>query len=494
MSLFRALYTTSRSLIPRRHLVGIGLLGTLLFMVGPARGQTSPQLCSTELEAAEAAYVNQSFERAIAVARDCVQRSGVPRARAIQAYRLMTLSYLRQDKLDEAQTSLNTLLSMDPAYAPDPVNDPPSYVLFVSTVKQALTKEAEEKTKQAVSPPQPPVPDRPLSVTGIRVTGWDRGFERVNGLNVTVWRPPTSGPPRGGRIYGLALGLPVTGATRIRGMGIGGVVDGRAAFQGIGIGGAGLAAGRFVGLGVSGIGTVARDRFTGVAVNGLGLWSGGSVWGLSVGSVGTWAGGSVTGITVGGVGIRVRDRMRGLQVGGVAVGAGDDVWGLSVGGLGVLSWTGSVYGLQVGGLGVAAGHHLGGITLAPLGAYAGGTVTGLTLTGGILRASYRVRGIQAAGLGSVTRHAQGLTMSPVVIATSGTGLIVAPAYSHGGRTGHLIGASVSAFNHIRGDQRGLTVGVLNIARRLHGVQIGLVNYAGNNPRFLRLLPGINVHL
>jgi hypothetical protein len=54
--------------------------------------------------------------------------------------------------------------------------------------------------------------------------------------------------------------------------------------------------------------------------------------------------------------------------------------------------------------------------------------------------------------------------------------------------------SVSLFNHVQGDQRGLTIGLFNVARSLHGVQLGALNWAGNNPLLLRLLPLINVNL
>ena len=37
------------------------------------------------------------------------------------------------------------------------------------------------------------------------------------------------------------------------------------------------------------------------------------------------------------------------------------------------------------------------------------------------------------------------------------------------------------------------IGVFNRADNLHGVQIGVLNYAGNNPSGLKWLPGINVH-
>ena len=34
---------------------------------------------------------------------------------------------------------------------------------------------------------------------------------------------------------------------------------------------------------------------------------------------------------------------------------------------------------------------------------------------------------------------------------------------------------------------------MNIAHRLNGVQVGLVNYAGNNRGLFRCLPLVNVH-
>ena len=41
---------------------------------------------------------------------------------------------------------------------------------------------------------------------------------------------------------------------------------------------------------------------------------------------------------------------------------------------------------------------------------------------------------------------------------------------------------------------GLAIGLINYTRELDGVQIGLLNYAGNNPGWAKLLPFVNVHL
>jgi len=76
------------------------------------------------------------------------------------------------------------------------------------------------------------------------------------------------------------------------------------------------------------------------------------------------------------------------------------------------------------------------------------------------------------------------------------GGILAPLYfkiesEKDGRLGRVKGVSISAFNHIKGEQFGLSIGLLNYAWELHGVQIGVLNYAGNNRKGLRLLPLFN---
>jgi hypothetical protein len=57
--------------------------------------------------------------------------------------------------------------------------------------------------------------------------------------------------------------------------------------------------------------------------------------------------------------------------------------------------------------------------------------------------------------------------------------------------GTLHGVATSAYNDVRGTQRGLTIGLLNRAYELHGLQIGILNYAGNRPAALRWLPVVN---
>ncbi|MBK7467341.1 MAG: hypothetical protein IPJ43_11250 [Saprospiraceae bacterium] len=56
-----------------------------------------------------------------------------------------------------------------------------------------------------------------------------------------------------------------------------------------------------------------------------------------------------------------------------------------------------------------------------------------------------------------------------------------------------IGIIISLFKQHSKKQRGLSIAALNKADELKGLQIGLLNYAGNNPKLVRWLPFINFH-
>jgi len=58
---------------------------------------------------------------------------------------------------------------------------------------------------------------------------------------------------------------------------------------------------------------------------------------------------------------------------------------------------------------------------------------------------------------------------------------------------NMTGIILGSFNYIRGGQTGLAVGIINYSRNLNGVQLGLVNYVCDNPKYMRPLPFINVH-
>lgn len=239
----------------------------------------------------------------------------------------------------------------------------------------------------------------------------------------------TPGEGAKGTVDGVALGLPATGASVIRGLALG-------------------------------FGFGADREIDGLGIAILGGGSGGALRGVFAGGLGFGAGGDLDGIAVAGLGIGCGGQARGILVGGLGVGTGGDLRGVAL-----------------GGLGVGAGGDLRGVALAGLGIGSGGSI----------------EGVAVAGLGVGAPRIRGLAAALAVGGQDIVGLALAPAYFHIEPSGSMTGVSLSAFNRIRGEQRGVAIGIVNYTPSLHGVQIGLINWAGNNPSGLKLLPIANAH-
>jgi hypothetical protein len=300
-------------------------------------------------------------------------------------------------------------------------------------------------------------------VRGVRLNFRDRNLERVVGINATIWTPYSENR---GVVQGLALGLPMTGARRIEGAGIG--------LFGVGV------EEDFTGLGIGGFGVGAGNDVRGIMIGGFGVGSGGNVTGLTIGGFGAGSGGDVQGITIGGFGAGAGGNVTGLQIGGFGVGGGGNVTGISIGGFGAGAG-GDVTGLTIGGFGAGAGGDVTGITIGGFGAGAGGTLRGLAI-GGFGAGAPRIRGIVVGGIASGGHDVVGGVLAPFYFKIQS---------EEDGALGRVNGITISSFNHIKGQQFGLSIGLLNYAWELNGVQIGVLNYAGNNPRGLRLLPLFN---
>jgi len=296
-------------------------------------------------------------------------------------------------------------------------------------------------------------------VTGLRINFRDRRLEQVNGINATIWTPYEAN----GEVNGLALGLPATGAARITG----------------------LTAGVF--------GAGADERIRGIGVGGLGLGSGGGLSGIMIGGLGVGTGGDIEGIGVGGLGVGGGGNMRGLMIGGLGVGGGGDATGIIIGGLGA-GGGGSVRGLSVGGFGVGAGGGVSGIAIGGLGVGSGGDVTGIAIGGLGVGTGGTLRGLGVGGLGVGAPRIVGVVAGLMAGGEDVRWLVLAPAYFRIAPRGRFTGVAASAYNHVGGEQHGLTIGLLNVAEALHGVQIGVFNYARNNPAPWKLLPILNVHV
>ncbi|MDH3216346.1 MAG: hypothetical protein OEN01_08645 [Candidatus Krumholzibacteria bacterium] len=292
-------------------------------------------------------------------------------------------------------------------------------------------------------------------VTGIRINAVDRHVEEVNGLNLTFWNPGKNSDA----VYnGITLGLIGTKSRRINGVALSGIgVTGREHVRGIAAGTLGVGAGNLTGVAVGLIMVDVKERFRGINISGF--WTGNSK--------------QLDGLTLcpGGA---MAQHIRGATIGGVAAGADSSLTGLglSIGGV----YSAHLRGVAVAGLGVGA-EDMNGIALA-LGGIGGKRLDGIMLAGLGLGATERISGVAFGGV-----------------------VIFAPEVN-GFAAGALNGLYIDRINledflHFKmANQRftGLSIGLVNYTARLKGVQLGLLNFAGNNPRWLRLLPLVNVHL
>ena len=294
-------------------------------------------------------------------------------------------------------------------------------------------------------------------VTGLRLNFRDRNLQWVHGINATIWTPYE---PATGDVTGVALGVPLTGARTIRGLGIG-------AF-GVGT------EGEFTGVGLAPIGLGAGGKLSGIMLGGIGVGGGGRMSGLAVGGIGVGSGGDLRGIFLGGIGVGGGGRIDGLAIGGIGVGGGGDARGILIGGVGAGSG-GNITGLAVGGVGVGGGGNVTGVAIGGIGVGAGGRMKGLAI-GGVGVGAPEVDGVVFSGFG-----AGGVRLH---------GIFVAPGWLQLQENGRFDGGSISVFNQLKGSQHGITIGIVNYTRELHGAQIGLINIL-DGAKGRRVLPIFN---
>ena len=212
--------------------------------------------------------------------------------------------------------------------------------------------------------------------TGVRLNWSDRYLERINGLNLTLWKP---GDAVGGEVNGVALGILAPRAARLRGISLGllGVLPERSA-AGVTVGGLGVVSEgelqglnlgllgvvseeRAAGVNVAGLGIVAEGGALGVNLAGLGVVSEGRVAGINLAGLGVVSGRSISGVSVAGLGLVTEERLRGASVAGLGSVAGRSIDGVAaalvkldtrdLNGVGIAAWNrvrGRQRGLTVG--------------------------------------------------------------------------------------------------------------------------------------------------
>jgi len=313
---------------------------------------------------------------------------------------------------------------------------------------------------------------------GIRFNIVDKDIEKINGINISAWGIKESSRQTG-TVNGISIGLPAAWGTEYRnGINIGLIgVGAKKDIKGINLGLLGTGAGRnAIGVNFGVLGTGAGENLVGLNLGGLGVGAGENMSGINLGGLGAGAGGDVRGITAGLLGAGAGESMIGVNFGGLGLGAGETLGGINVGGLGVGAGE-NLWGLNVGGLGVGAGKSVTGINLSVLAVGAG----------------EHLKGISIAGLGTGAPKITGLQISLISGGEYVTGITFAPAYFRieDEDGSYMKGLSISAFNHIMGDQFGVAIGIFNYAWSVRGIQLGILNHVKSNPKGLRWLPIFN---
>jgi len=101
--------------------------------------------CSEEYAGAETHFLENQFDDAARLLQQCLDRESLLNDEAVRVYRLLALVFINLGDFDQARLAVANLLGRAPAYTPDPVQDPPTYMTLVGLVKEQL----------AIQTPQP---------------------------------------------------------------------------------------------------------------------------------------------------------------------------------------------------------------------------------------------------------------------------------------------------------------------------------------------------
>jgi hypothetical protein len=310
---------------------------------------------------------------------------------------------------------------------------------------------------------------------GLRLNFRDRQVEKINGLNITFWKAKEN---EEAKVNGVSFGLlPEAGYLRGVQLGILGVGAEREI--------------RGISLGLLGAGS--GDRVCGLAAGGLGIGAGKSMTGIFLGGLGAGSGGTLNGVVIGGLGAGAGGDIKGLAIGGLGVGSGGNLTGISLAGMGAGA-SGNIKGITLALLGAGAGEDMTGITVGGLGAGCGGDLKGIVLGGLGAGCGGELKGVALAGFGAGAPTVRGLILS--VLFAGGNeihGITLAGLNIRVMENGSYQGLSASAFNYIKGKQTGLAVGIFNYSWNLNGIQLGILNYVRDNPKYLKILPVLNAH-
>ena len=123
---------------PNRKILVLAFVSFLAARAAVAQDGPIAVACNaSSLNAASSAYDVGMFDHAIVRLKPCLPNGFEQKDDRIGAYRLLALSYIVTDSLDQARSSIRQLVRADRKYEPDLENDPPLFADMVQDAKPA---------------------------------------------------------------------------------------------------------------------------------------------------------------------------------------------------------------------------------------------------------------------------------------------------------------------------------------------------------------------
>ncbi len=121
----------------------------ILFLLLGITADLKAQVCIEDLQTSNQQYTVGRFDAAIVSATRCILKSDATEVERRDTFRLLALINIAKDDLPQARDAAQRLLELDPAYAPNPVDDPPAFLRMLEDLRPT--------TPDALPPNLPPV-------------------------------------------------------------------------------------------------------------------------------------------------------------------------------------------------------------------------------------------------------------------------------------------------------------------------------------------------
>jgi len=122
-----------------------------LLLAVPGRAQDSR---ATALSEAEKKYAAGDFDAALGLATSCLSGDQLAETEAVRIYKLLSMIHLAQNDSSRAVEAVENLLKRRPNYAPDPDQEPPSFIALVNKIKRESppSRPAAAHSKKSLKP------------------------------------------------------------------------------------------------------------------------------------------------------------------------------------------------------------------------------------------------------------------------------------------------------------------------------------------------------